>query len=65
MKKQTLLSQACRNSYGYWEVTPGTDLARQLGSVSESTIRRYVAYGWLKQIGTGLVLTKRGYEATK
>lgn len=45
-------------------VLPGSDLSRDIGymNISESTIRRYVKFGWLKRVGTGLVLTREGYR---
>ena len=61
--KKSILRQACENSYGYFEATPGTDLAYNLSSASKSTIKRYIANGWLKKVGSGLVLTREGYRA--
>jgi len=60
--KKTYLQTACRNHYGYIDVTPGTDIAHRLTHVSPATIRRYIQKGWLKHIGTGLVLTQAGYD---
>lgn len=62
MKTKTKLRLACENSYGYFDATPGTDLASRLYNVSESTIRRYIRRGWLKKVGSGLVLTQAGYK---
>ena len=59
--KKSILRQACENSYGYFEATPGSDLARNLSNASESTIKRYIAKGWLKKVGSGLVLTREGH----
>ena len=61
--KKTALRRACENSYGSFEAMPGTDLASALSHVSESTIRRYIRNGWIKKVGTGLVLTRDGYQA--
>ena len=56
------LQKAGRNRYGFVDVNPGTDMARRLMHVSESTKRRYIRLGWIKKVGTGLVLTMTGYE---
>jgi len=60
--RKTALRRACENSYGYFDATPGTDLASRLQHVSEGTISRYVRAGWLEKVGTGLVLTQAGYR---
>ena len=61
--KKTALRISCENSYGFLDATPGTDVAGRLGHVSESTIKRYIAKGWLKKVGSGLVLTHDGHAA--
>jgi hypothetical protein len=62
--RKQLFDEACRNNYGYYEVSAGTDMASRL-NVSESTIRRYIAVGWLRKVGLGLVLTRDGYNQTE
>ena len=63
MKTKTLLRRACENDFGYFDATPGADIATELGYLaSESTIKRYITEGWIKQIGSGLVLTQDGYN---
>lgn len=46
------------------EALPGTDLTREIGTLSKSTIRRYLNEGWIKDIG-GYVLTQHGYMNAK
>lgn len=58
---KTKLYRACRNNYGFVDATPGTDMTSRLAHVSERTIRRYIKSGWLKQVGSGLILTHDGY----
>jgi len=58
---EQMLEDACRNSYGYFDVSPGTDMARRL-NVTESAIKTMVKRGYLRKVGTGLVLTKAGYR---
>ncbi len=61
--KTTLLRQAFVNDFGYFDVTPGTDITKRLSFLaSESTIQRYISKGWIKQVGSGLVLTQEGYS---
>lgn len=60
--KRSLLRKACENAYGYLDATPGTDLARRLNA-SETTIKKYIRAGWIRKVGTGLVLTQDGYRA--
>jgi len=60
--KKTKLQTAARNNYGYIDVTPGTDMTGRFGSISESTINKYIRLGWIKRVGSGLVLTKMGYR---
>ena len=60
-QRRDYLQRAARNNYGYVDVTPGTDMANRLSHVSESTIRKYIREGWLRKVGSGLVLTRNGY----
>ncbi|MEN6360249.1 MAG: hypothetical protein ABFD59_09345 [Smithella sp.] len=60
--RKSLLRRACENNYGFLDVTPGTDIAGRLGHVSESSITKYIKNGWVKKIGSGLVLTHDGYN---
>lgn len=60
---KTILRKACEDSRGQFDVRPGTDIAHRLIGATESTIARYVRKGWLKKVGSGLVLTKAGYDA--
>jgi hypothetical protein len=59
--RHTKLYEACKNHYGYFDVTPGTDIAQRLQHLATATINRYIASGWIKKVGTGLVLTQKGY----
>ena len=59
---ETTLNQAGRNSYGFYEVSPGTDMTRRL-LCTENAIRTMVKRGYLKKVGSGLVLTMAGYRA--
>jgi hypothetical protein len=59
---KTILRKACEDSRGQFDVRPGTDIAHRLIGATESTIARYVRKGWLKKVGSGLVLTKAGYD---
>ena len=61
MLKRTALYRACQNNYGFFDASVGTDLSRRL-CASPSTIRDYIKRGWLKPVGSGLVLTKKGYH---
>jgi len=58
---EQILKDACRNSYGYFDVSPGTDMARRL-NVTESAIKTMIKRGYIKKVGIGLVLTKKGYS---
>jgi len=63
MRKKAL-RMAAENPYGFIDATPGTDMARRfIGIASESTIKKYLRLGYLKKVGSGLVLTKAGYKA--
>jgi len=59
---ETILDNAGRNHYGYYDVSPGTDMARRL-NCSESAIKTMIRRGYLKKVGSGLVLTNAGYGA--
>jgi hypothetical protein len=63
--KKTALSKVSKNNYGYLDVSPGTDMAGRLIGISHSTIKRYLKKGWLKKVGSGLILTKSGYPFEK
>jgi len=58
---RTKLYTACLNNHGFFDVAVGTDMTNRL-SVSSSTINRWLNQGWLKRIGSRLVLTKKGYS---
>jgi len=57
---EQMLDSACRNDYGHEDVTPGTDMAGRL-TCTEHAKKEMVKRGYLKKVGTGLVLTKHGY----
>ena len=59
--KKHRLSQAAYDTRGQLAVSPGTDMGSRLDA-SESTIRGYVSDGYLKRAGSGLILTKKGYD---
>lgn len=62
MRKQDFLQRACRNNHGHVDAYPGTDMSGRLTHVSGSTIKRYIKQGWLKRVGSDLVLTRAGYD---
>ena len=62
MAKQDWLQKTCRNTYGFIDVTPGSDISSRLTGISQSTIQRYLRNGWIRRVGNGLVLTQKGYS---
>jgi len=58
---EEMLNEVGRNDYGYYDVSPGTDMARRLMNCTESAIKTMIRRGYLKKVGSGLVLTKLGY----
>ena len=59
---EQMLRTACENSHGYFDATPGTDVAGGL-DCTESAIKTMLRRGYLKKVGSGLVLTHAGYNA--
>ena len=63
MARKTKLRLACENSYGYLDVSVGEDIAHRLVAfASESTIDRYIRQGYIRPVGSGLILTRKGYQ---
>ena len=60
---EKMLDEAMRNNYGYVECSPGTDMACRLLCCTESAIKTMQRRGYLKKVGSGLVLTQKGYQA--
>jgi len=58
---EKMLNDAGKNSYGYFDATPGTDMKRRL-NCTENAIKTMVKRGYIKKVGTGLVLTSKGYR---
>ena len=58
---EKMLNEAGRNNYGFYEVTPGTDMARRLSHLTENAIKTMIKRGYIKKVGSGLVLTQDGY----
>jgi hypothetical protein len=59
---EDMLKSACRNDYGCIDVTPGTDIAWRLAHLTDHARREMVKRGYLRQVGSGLVLTPMGYD---
>ncbi len=63
MARKTKLRLACENSYGHLDISPGTDICHRLVAfASESTINRYIRRGFIRLVGSGLILTRKGYQ---
>jgi len=60
---EQMLDRASRNNYGYYEVSPGTDMCSRLYHCTESAIKTMIRRGYLEKVGSGLVLTRKGYGA--
>jgi len=59
---EQMLNESMRNSYGYVETTPGTDMYSRLAHLTDNARREMVKRGYLRKVGSGLVLTKSGYN---
>jgi hypothetical protein len=60
---KTFLRKACENEQGFYDVVVGNNVAHKLIGASQSTIAAYIRKGYLKRVGTGLLITKSGIDA--
>jgi hypothetical protein len=62
--KRDWIREACLNNYGYFDASVGTDIATRLYELNtpKNAITAYLRVGWLRRVGTGLLLTKKWFE---
>jgi len=60
---EQMLNDAMKNSYGHIDATPGTDMYSRLTELTDNARREMVKRGYLKKVGSGLVLTQLGSRA--
>ncbi len=59
---EQMLCNAMKNRFGSFDVAPGDDIYSRLSHLTPHARQEMIRRGYVKKVGSGLVLTLEGYN---